>query len=116
MGTPGGKVDLEVSCMLWIYYLQEYGSVWVCADSDQVPEEARPVKGMVACLGTIEQEVHLDGLSTGPFLLHGASFSNAACPLAGLAIHVEAPDGFTYQKSEISGLAQRCEELGGCEL
>jgi len=100
---------------------QPVGTVWISSDGELVPEEARPISGMLECLGSKVPEIQLDGRSMGPFTLTPVETAaardagRAPCLLSGLMIHPRAPEGFTYRPREPSPLAERCMELGGCE-
>merc|ERR1719272_1731761 len=130
-----------MACLLWIYWVgpekedNEYdhdsdmedshgidsqspeGTVWVSACGDQVPDEALPVTGVLHCPGIQGGQLHLDGSSVGPYMLHPETGTqNGHCILSGLLVRPVPPDGYTYFAKEPSPLMERCEELGGCEL
>jgi hypothetical protein len=95
--------------------------VWLAANVEHVPEDARPVKGRLECPSAADQLHILDGTTTGPFFLrqaHGLMSSSCAAPcvLSDLVFHADPPAGFEYLLREPSPLRERCEELGGCEL
>eukprot|EP00931_Biecheleriopsis_adriatica_P061056 TRINITY_DN36697_c0_g1_i1.p1 TRINITY_DN36697_c0_g1~~TRINITY_DN36697_c0_g1_i1.p1 ORF type:complete len:1098 (+),score=160.55 TRINITY_DN36697_c0_g1_i1:45-3338(+) len=137
--THHGRIDLEVACLIWVYWVppeepeepdpdweedeppaEEDGTVWVCTNGDQVPDEARPIQGILRCPDAEDAEISIDGQSKGPILLRprpGSGVSGGSCLLAQVTFEVTgAPDGFTYQARTPSPLAERQAELGGCEL
>jgi hypothetical protein len=130
-------VEIDVACSLWIYWIppteEEYDSVdaprgliSVSIDPDQVPEEARPLAGVLMCPGTLDNELVLNGTSMGPFPLRidrnealgtlTLTGEHPPCILGGLEFVMKPPVGWEYNVKTPSPLAERCGELGGCEL
>lgn len=131
-------IDLHVSCLVWIYWIppddEEYadadaeedeemeppsGLIFVAADEEQIPEEAKPVEGILECPGARRSEIKVDGSSTGPYPLSlpsGASSYDSTCLVASLRFCMTPPQGFEFLPRDPSPLAERCLELGGCEL
>lgn len=90
-------------------------------DPEQIPDEALPIAGVLECLGAENEQVVLDGASRGPhhFRLpqRDARASHVEdCLLSKVQFLLTPPEGFTYRAREPSALAERCQELGGCEL
>eukprot|EP00929_Paragymnodinium_shiwhaense_P065269 TRINITY_DN32737_c0_g1_i1.p1 TRINITY_DN32737_c0_g1~~TRINITY_DN32737_c0_g1_i1.p1 ORF type:complete len:2034 (+),score=496.49 TRINITY_DN32737_c0_g1_i1:125-6226(+) len=97
-------------------YMPE-GMVFFASDPEQIPDEAKPVAGKLLCPGSKEASFDLSGANMGPFTLHAQGTGVAeTCLLAGLTLTVKAPTGWEYAPKETSPLAERCEEVGGCEL
>jgi hypothetical protein len=135
-GPYDTMVQVDVECNLWFYWTppdQEEmewfqagdtdeppeGMVFVAANPDQVPEDAKPLSGSVKLPGSVE--VLLDGTSMGPFKISpgtGTSSSAGAlkCVLGEMQLSTEGPKGFTYREKYPAPLAERVDELGGCEL
>merc|ERR1719253_403110 len=102
--------------------------LFVSADPEQIPEEAKPVVCSFSCLGMKEDCIRLDGNTMGPFEIRlekrppfptGAASvdSDRRCMLADLMFLVEHPPlNFHYRNRCPSPLQERCEELGGCEF
>jgi len=154
------KVDIEVSCLLWIYWVliedeesdagvvdtidaasggemagtatadgadatqddevADAGCVWVAVNAEHVPDDARPISGVLRCPMACAAETVLGGHELGPFSLRVGSGIQAgglpSCLLATVSFDIVAPDGFEYRARDPSVLFERCEELGGCEL
>jgi hypothetical protein len=127
---------LDVDCSFWIFWLppevedttydddsdmQDYeanpeGTVWIGGSSAQVPDEARPLAGVLECQGV---QIELDGKSIGPWPLcprQCSQDSEEFCILSDLAIRPSSIDGFTFRPRDPSPLKERCMELGGCEM
>jgi hypothetical protein len=133
-GPNDTLVHIDVECNLWFYWTppdQEEmewfmagdvdeapeGMVFVAASPDQVPEDAKPIAGSVECPNT--PGISLDGASIGPFIIRAGPTSpsgNQRCALGQLQLRTDGPEGFTYRAKYPSPLAERSEELGGCEL
>ncbi|CAE8610133.1 unnamed protein product, partial [Polarella glacialis] len=56
------------------------GTVWVCTSGDQIPEEAKPLPGILRCSGAEESEIRMDGRFMGPILLRPSAASLASEP------------------------------------
>jgi hypothetical protein len=127
-------ISLDVACCFWFYWLppevedttydddsdmQDYeshpeGTVWICASSEHVPEEALPLAGTVECQGS---RIELDGQSIGPWPLCPIPDScESTCVLSDLVIRPSPIEGYTLRAREPSPLKERCSEMGGCEL
>eukprot|EP00929_Paragymnodinium_shiwhaense_P094929 TRINITY_DN55794_c0_g1_i1.p1 TRINITY_DN55794_c0_g1~~TRINITY_DN55794_c0_g1_i1.p1 ORF type:complete len:1104 (+),score=158.38 TRINITY_DN55794_c0_g1_i1:190-3501(+) len=133
-------VDLDVACLLWIYWVppeadedqeddyQDWdeapsapeGTVWISAVEDLVPEEALPIKGVLRCRGAERQVIPLPGSSISPVLLRPSQESvergEGHCLVAQVELEVDAPEGYSFRMRDPSPLAERFLELGGCEL
>ena len=132
-------MDLELTCLVWIYWMQnifepdedqpdenpieEDGMVFVCADVEQIPDEAKPVLGRLYCPEAEEPEIILDGQSVGPVLLRRSRLSKgstARCLVAQLTVDVVPPaslgPGVTFVARNPSPLLARYEEFGDCEF
>eukprot|EP00928_Gymnodinium_smaydae_P017553 TRINITY_DN16710_c3_g2_i1.p1 TRINITY_DN16710_c3_g2~~TRINITY_DN16710_c3_g2_i1.p1 ORF type:complete len:1091 (+),score=255.34 TRINITY_DN16710_c3_g2_i1:489-3275(+) len=95
------------------------GTVWVCAAEHFVPEEAMPLQAEILCPAAEPARLRLDGTAIGPVLLRrraDAPGSPLRCILAQVELRVQPPSGFSYRPRDPSPLAERCDELGGCEL
>lgn len=130
--TERGTVDLHVACLIWIYWVppdepdleaedgdidNEDGLVYVCIDSDQIPDEARPLAGLLRCDGAEESEIRMDGRYMGPVLLRPArAKTESHCLISEVSFDAEAPHGYMYLPKNPSPLAERQRELGGCEM
>ncbi|CAK9028259.1 unnamed protein product [Durusdinium trenchii] len=128
------QMDLELTCLLWIYWWrpepeeegeEEDAMVFVCANVEQIPDEAKPVVGRLCCLDAEEPEMILDGQSVGPILLRRSRLSqkceSAPCLVSQVTLDVAPPaslgPGVRFvPRGPPSPLQLRYEELGGCEL
>mmetsp|Transcript_32364 Transcript_32364/g.58784 ORF Transcript_32364/g.58784 Transcript_32364/m.58784 type:complete len:1082 (-) Transcript_32364:8-3253(-) len=137
-GAQQDRVELETACLIWVYWVppdepeepdpdwededvpvDEEGILFVCTNGDQVPDEARPIIGVLRCPGSEDAEISLDGRSMGPFLLRPARshiVGESPCLLSQVTFDAVAPHGYTYRAKNPSPLAERHEELGGCEM
>merc|ERR1711879_29393 len=133
----------DVACLVWVYWFPPEeeeeeeeeedadeeageplpppeGTLWIACDAEQIADDAKPIKGALECPGSVEKRLVLDGSSMGPFHLHtqggGEGDGPTPCIFSGLTIHILHEDGFAYRAKDPSPLAERCEELGGCEL
>eukprot|EP00929_Paragymnodinium_shiwhaense_P098806 TRINITY_DN60317_c0_g1_i1.p1 TRINITY_DN60317_c0_g1~~TRINITY_DN60317_c0_g1_i1.p1 ORF type:complete len:1988 (+),score=456.49 TRINITY_DN60317_c0_g1_i1:105-6068(+) len=126
---------LQVLCALWIYWvppegfddddeeeedpdMPPQGMLWLAADPEQIPAEAEPVKGVLTCDVSAEQQVILAGRSIGPFILRRAADcegSAARCLMSHVKVDAIAPKGFEYIGKEVSPMEERWHEIGGCE-
>ncbi|CAK0875380.1 unnamed protein product [Prorocentrum cordatum] len=137
---PSGDVRVEALCPLWVYWVlpedseeadaaesadreelaAAAGSVFLAADGQHVPDEAEPFCGVLRCPGARVPELELDGTSAGPHFVAAASdFGDgpgSSCLLASLCVEVRPPEGWEYASRDPPPLAERCGELGGCEL
>merc|ERR1712232_446012 len=98
--------------------------LWVAVDPDHVPEDAKPVSGVLELPGAEEEAHFLDAESTGPFpiFLPSAKLDvmdpagQQECLLQNLVFGMEAPEGYSYEKRNPTPLQERAESLGGCEM
>eukprot|EP00933_Yihiella_yeosuensis_P061479 TRINITY_DN64292_c0_g1_i1.p1 TRINITY_DN64292_c0_g1~~TRINITY_DN64292_c0_g1_i1.p1 ORF type:complete len:1002 (+),score=182.93 TRINITY_DN64292_c0_g1_i1:140-3007(+) len=131
--TKHERFELDVNPLIWVYWvppeepeppedeaeevLPQEGTLWVCCNGDQVPDEALPVVGVLRCPGAEEKELRLDGSSMGPMLLRRqAGDVGGACLVSQITLEIQPPKGHLYREKKPSPLAERFEELGGCEL
>lgn len=150
------SINLDVAAFLWVYWIppdeeddQEdvdaappQGFIFVTSDKEQVPDEARPVLGVLMCHGAENVQVLLQGQSLGPFAVKvprrardtlkkrrisppdaekpddavESDTSWPPCLLAGIEFHMKPPRGYTFTAKKPSPLAERNGEIGGCEL
>lgn len=136
------SVDLTIACDLWVYWLPpdeeegadendepEEATVWVAVDPSHVPDEALPVGGTLECPGAMEPSIALDGISKGPFRLARAPpgpddagepgcerSGGAECLLGALRFLIKPPQDYRFRAKDPSPLAERLQELAGCEL
>eukprot|EP00930_Biecheleria_cincta_P005046 TRINITY_DN10596_c0_g2_i4.p1 TRINITY_DN10596_c0_g2~~TRINITY_DN10596_c0_g2_i4.p1 ORF type:complete len:155 (-),score=15.94 TRINITY_DN10596_c0_g2_i4:658-1122(-) len=93
------------------------GVVCICANSDQIPDEACPLAGTLRCDGAEETEIRMDGRSTGPVLLRPSrSRTTSCCIIPDISFDAQPPQEYTYIPKDPSPLEERHRELGGCEL
>lgn len=130
--SRGRQPHLHLQTLLWVYWwlpepdedeeeeegeLIEDAMVFVCANPEQIPDEARPVVGVLHCASGEEPEIRLDGTTMGPIVLRRSRLQNGGdCLVSELLLDVDPPDGFRFEPRSPSPLAMRHEELGGCEL
>jgi len=97
---------------------EEGGTVFICVDSNQVPEEAQPVAGIFRCPGASSEEVLLDGQFIRPIALKRPSGSAGGCEclLTAIELDIKPPEGLVYRAKDPQPLAERCALIGGCEL
>jgi len=149
---PGGKakqiiearpfqelsVPLDVTCYLWIYWIPPdepdpeeaeasddepmEGMVFVCADPEQIPDEAQTLACTLSCPGAEELQIHWDGASFGPIAIRQENRKCVGsvhddCLLSKVQFLVpNPPDNYRFRGRYPSPLAERTEEFGGCEL
>jgi hypothetical protein len=131
-----GLIQLLFSCQLFVYALDPDDeddedeedepeekhspqkpevSVWVCGNEGHIPDEARPVKGILHTPGARIPEQRLQGGRFGPFSImrHPDDDPEASCLLADATF---VPDEGSFRAKDPCPLAERCQELGGCEF
>jgi len=117
----------EVSCAIWVYCVppeedpdaeeDEDILVSISGNAEDIPEDAIPITGTLLCPGSEVPEQRMDGSSMGPFVIRDDREGDNECLLAAVSLDdMKAPDGYEYQGKEVSPMAERIEELGGCEL
>jgi len=137
-------VGLDVVCNIWVYWVPPEndeeeeepdpdvepleGMLFVCADPEQIPDEALPLACTLSCPGTKMPTVEIAGKKMGPFPLRldqrlplpsgpDEDVKYGSCVLANLSFSVpEPPDGYCFRPRRPSPLADRIAELGGCEV
>eukprot|EP00928_Gymnodinium_smaydae_P033753 TRINITY_DN24099_c0_g3_i1.p1 TRINITY_DN24099_c0_g3~~TRINITY_DN24099_c0_g3_i1.p1 ORF type:complete len:1927 (+),score=336.51 TRINITY_DN24099_c0_g3_i1:499-5781(+) len=128
-------LEVDVRCVVWVYWLPldvdeddedaedaeeppapKEGMLFVVADGEQVPEEAKPVAGALEWSSSSGCRVELDGQSIGPYFIRSTSSQESSCALGDVKFLIDAPDGWEYNPRDPTALFERCEELGGCEL
>lgn len=130
--TERRTVDLHVACFIWIYWVppdepdleaedgdmeDEDGTVWICTNSDHIPDEALPLAGTLHCDAAEESEIRMDGTFMGPVLLRPARAKTGShCLISEVSFDAQAPREYTYLPKNPSPLAERQRELGGCEV
>eukprot|EP00927_Polykrikos_kofoidii_P007014 TRINITY_DN12864_c0_g1_i1.p1 TRINITY_DN12864_c0_g1~~TRINITY_DN12864_c0_g1_i1.p1 ORF type:complete len:2030 (-),score=386.64 TRINITY_DN12864_c0_g1_i1:131-6163(-) len=125
------SIDFDIACPLWIYWVppdeEDYdledpealfpdGMLFLAVDPEQIAEEAIPVKGRIECPEASVRKTILDGSTMGPFYLSADTGQKQPCILAELEVFLEPFPGFAYRPKDPSPMAERCEELGGCEM
>jgi len=132
------SMDLSISCLVYVYWtppeVQEgetpedaeddaaaslaEGMVWVAVDVKHLPQDAQPLEGILSCTGAETPKHELDGSTTGPFLIRRPKgMESDTCLLSKLVLDVPtSPVGYEFRAKEPAPLAERCDELGGCEL
>lgn len=146
------QLPLDVKCLLWVYWVppeapeeseeekaegEDFdeepaeGILFVSADPEQIPDEAKPLSCVLSCPFSchLAASVETDGNSMGPYEVGyeerlpfpGTSPEQSSrydrCMLADLLISVPTPpEGYEFRTKESSPLLERYEELGGCEL
>merc|ERR1719401_1064287 len=98
------------------------GILYVAADPEQIPDEALPIACSISCPGAAELMIHLDGKEIAPVAIRAADRKSVGCPhdtclLAKMQILVQKPPpDYKFRSRYPSPLAERVQELGGCEL
>lgn len=129
-------MDLSISCLVFVYWTPPAepeegeepddtaeGLVWMAADVEHLPTEIQPIEGVLSCPGAETKEYILDGHSAGPFHVKGSrgycvpGMPAETCLLSKVRCQVTAaPEGYEFRLRDPFPLAERGEELGGCEL
>lgn len=130
------RVHVLFSCQLYIYMLdpeeeddEECASepgdarpppkleatVWVCGNEDSIPDEARPVKGVLHTPGARIPEQRLQGERFGPLTIirYPDDDPDQMCVLADASF---VPEQGSYRAKDPSPLSERCAYFGGCEF
>jgi len=133
------SVPVDVTCFLWIYWIPPdepdpenaggdsddepmEGMLFVCGDPEQIPDEALPIACTISCPGAEVLQIHWDGASFGPVAIRQSSRKPVGalpeeCLLAKVQFLVpNPPANYRFRGRWPSPLAERTEELGGCEL
>merc|ERR1719379_410574 len=93
--------------------------LWLAANSEHLPKNAKPIRGMLFCPHAEEKQCCLDGSTVGPVVLRKARQNVAnciakLCILGELTLAAEPPEGFEYIARSPSPMLERCKEIGGC--
>jgi len=97
--------------------------VWLAADEGQIPEDAIGIGGSATCLwpsSAVRLRAHLRadqlvGFDLGPTgLAEKSSHEAGMCPVASFRVSC-ARRGYSWQAKDPSPLAERTNEIGGCE-
>jgi hypothetical protein len=135
-GPEDGAINVDVKCLLWVYWVPSEDDeeedidpedppeplpslVFVAADGEQIPDEARPIAGVMKCAHADPSKITLDGSSMGPFLISASKDVGMIdrCLLAGIVFNMEPPEGFSsFNARDPCTLAERVDQVGGCEL
>jgi len=99
--------------------------VWACCDRSQIPEEAIGLQGSISGIGLGGREVKVEHSGEPDYLsyvlLSGidaekvASEEEVSCSLSSITLSVSRA-GHCWRSKAVSPLAERAQELGGCEL
>jgi hypothetical protein len=132
------SVPMDVTCLLWIYWIppdepgpdEEAGDddeppdgmLFACADPEQIPDEAQPIACTISCPGAESIQIQHDGESFGPVAIRqSARKPVGSLPDECLLSKVQflcpnPPANYRFRGKYPSPLAERCKEIGGCEL
>jgi hypothetical protein len=100
----------------------EEGMLFVCADPEQIPEEAKPIACTLSCPGAESIQIHHDGESFGPVAIRQSVRKPVGslpdeCLLAKVQfLCSNPPAGYRFRGRYPSPLTERTKEIGGCEL